>query len=83
MTIPPAGTTHIWTPPLSDKNNEWRARLPYYKKTAGGWVVFSKVTGWRYSSNPPEWFAEEKRNGYFVTRQQFNSPNFVPKKEVL
>ena len=81
--IIPEGTTHVWTPPLEGRKIFWCTRLVFYKKKLSNWCVYSNVTGWRTTTNTPEWFAEEKKQGYFVTITKFNSPTFVPKKEVM
>ena len=79
----PEGTTHVWTPAVDKSRVHYFIRLPFFKKTWDGWCVYSDISGWRYSANSLDWFAEEKRNGYFVTITKFNSPGFVAKKEVM
>lgn len=80
----PKGTTHVWTPAVDHPTDPtwWVRRLPYFKKVKGIWWVYSNASGWRMTGNQPEWFAEEKKQGYFVTITKFNSPTFVSKKEV-
>ena len=79
----PEGTTHVWTPAVDKCRVHYYVRLPFFKRKLSGWCVYSDVSGWRMTANTPEWFAKEKRNGYFVTITKFNSPGFLAKKEVV
>ena len=57
--------THIWEP-NDEYHNPYVIRLHYYRKNSDGqWEVFSKITGWRLSSNDAKWFEEETRQGFF------------------
>lgn len=62
----PEGATHQWVPD-DYYYNPFVIRLKYYRIQEDGdaWMVYSDLTGWRFSSNSPEWFEEETKLGYF------------------
>ena len=62
----PNGATHHWTAALPIYHGGIvENQLSFYKKVNDEWWVYSNITGWRVSQNPPEWFEEETRLGYF------------------
>ena len=45
------------------------------------WYSYNVHGEWVVSSNTPGWFAEEKKQGFFVTKVKFTNPKFVLIKE--
>lgn len=62
----PEGATYKWTP-NDDYYNPIVKRLHYYRKAedSDDWMVYSDITGWRYSQNTDDWFETEIQKGYF------------------
>lgn len=61
----PEGTTHEWTPAENIQCVFGTLRQLHFYKYLDGWWVYSEITNWRKSQNPPEWFEEEMRLGFF------------------
>ena len=85
MPVIPKGTTHVWTPAVDTPYVYWGLtfRRAFYKLANGVWYSYSRLNKWVISGNSPEWIATEKKEGYFVTINKFNNPEFVSKKEVV
>lgn len=88
MNIIPKGTTHVWAPAVDTPQVggvlRWVTRSAYYRRSHGKWRRWSSVTqSWNWSGNPKEWFDTERKEGYFVTINRFNDPNFKSKVEVV
>lgn len=71
----PEGTTHIWLP-MFEKHIKvywYMAVLGFYRfdDTKLVWYVYSDVTGWRESTNPPKWFYVEVSQGDLVTVEEW------------
>jgi len=68
----PAATTHVWTPPIN-LTIGFAELLMFYYKRRGKWRAYSRITGWRETKNPPEWFTNEKEKGFFITLKTAHS----------
>jgi hypothetical protein len=66
----PEGTTHVWTPALNKPHGLVEPLAFFAKRQKGIWKVYSRKTGWRKSINGPEWFSEERAEGFLVTVKQ-------------
>ena len=79
----PKGTTHVWTPAVEKEviGMGWHRRA-FYKLVDNTWKSYSKVhEAWCKSANDSDWFNKETKEGYFVSIEQFNHPDFVMKPE--
>ncbi len=81
MTIPDT-TTHVWTPAIEHPVVGWIMRRAYFRNLGEGWQSYSVVEQcWFNTNNDAEWFDEEAKNGYLVTLDEFQEPEFVFVKE--
>lgn len=80
----PKGATHVWTPAVDTPYVQWYLfRRAFYKRMHGIWWSYTVDEQWVQSRNDIEWFNTEREQGYFVTIDTFNDPEFIPKKEAV
>lgn len=76
--------THIWTPGYQNPFfSPGLFRRCCYKQVDGIWYSLNFLREWTETANMSSWFKTETEDGYFVTIEDFSSPNFqcVPEKE--
>lgn len=80
----PEFTTHVWTPAYEQALVGIYLRRMFYKLQENKWYSYSPFSEtWFPTLNNQDWFDEEIKEGYLVSLETFNSPNFIPKKEVV
>lgn len=81
MNIPDT-TTNVWTPAIERPRIMCVLRRAFFRNLGERWQSYSSIAEcWMDSRNNSEWFTKETEDGYFVSLETFNSPNFVMVKE--